>query len=124
AYWEEKDVFGIPVIDESYDENGDWKGESSFRLFEIQNDKIVQKASFVQPEVKDSENEPIYFAFNRATYIENNVYTVTDYNIAEFDFESAKQLRTVQFAEPEVYEAIEEYTTYGAVEITESIVID
>ncbi|MGN1418058.1 MAG: beta-propeller domain-containing protein [Acutalibacteraceae bacterium] len=124
AYWEEKGVFGIPVMNESYDENSGWNNESSFILFEVQNDKIIQKATLAQPEVKDSENETVYFAFNRATYIGDKIYTVTDYNIAEFDFESSKQLRTVQFAEPEVYEDVEEDITYGAVEITESVVID
>ncbi len=85
--YKEKNLFGIPVTvyDYSYSNYSNKKDDYFFYTFRVENNKIVPDLSYNCSE----------YDF-RGTYIDDNVYVVSDYNVNAYSMTDGKLLGSVE----------------------------
>lgn len=88
-FYAEENIIGIPL---SYYNDYGVVGENyQFKLLKIENGKFTDKHNFAHP------NDNDYALFFRGSYIADNLYTITNHSIAQFDIASGELIKTLTY---------------------------
>ena len=107
----ERGIFGLPMSYRTYGNDGYWHGTKNiYKTFTVKDGKFTEKKAYIADDSVSYYRE----SFFRGTYIGDKVYTLTSFDIQEFDMASCEKLRNVvydkELAEKERYYAQEDVT--------------